>query len=65
MEVYRFRVQRKWYAYALRGDAENARQYFLNTGYPTSLVGEIEKSEEQDFQLKMNSTTYPTFTGRT
>lgn len=55
MEVYRFRVKKSWYAYALMCDAEDARKYFLDQGYPAVLVGQIEKSDERDFEFKMNS----------
>ena len=58
MEIYRFRVKKGWYAYALLGDATDARQYFLDNGYQPSVIGEIEKSEDGvDFEFKMNSIT--------
>lgn len=55
MTVYRFRVIKKWYAYALLKDAESARTYFLHSNYPLEMVSEIEQSDERDFQFKMNS----------
>jgi hypothetical protein len=56
MEVYRFRFMNKyWYAYALLCDAEDARKWLLDYGYHPTMVGPIEKSGEQDFELKMNS----------
>jgi hypothetical protein len=56
MEVYRFRfMKKKWYAYTSSKDAEQARQYLLNYGYHPSMIGPIEKSGEQDFELKMSA----------
>lgn len=52
MTIYRFRVLKKWYAYALRKDALAARAYFLSVNYPLEMVSEIEQSDERDFQFK-------------
>lgn len=58
MEIYRFRVYDKWYAYALPADAEDARKYFVSEGYPSEVISEIEKSEDGvDFEFKLNSIT--------
>lgn len=51
--IYRFRVLRQWYAYALPADAQAARSYFLENGYPASVVGAIEESSGADFQFKI------------
>ena len=56
MEIYRFKVIKNWYAFALRPDAEDARDYFLKSGYPPEMVGTIEKAQDgQDFEFKLNS----------
>lgn len=57
MEIYRFRVNDQWYAYALLADAKSARDYFIKQGYAPNTISEIEKSRDgQDFEFKMNST---------
>ncbi len=54
-ELYRFRVGRKWYAYLLEWQAVEARQYFLDYGYDPSIISEIEKSDERDFQYRIHT----------
>ena len=54
MIVYRFRCQKKWYAYALMSDAQSARDYFVNL-YGEAAVEQVEETEEKDFQFKLNS----------
>jgi hypothetical protein len=59
MEIYRFRVYKGWYAYVSLGDAQDARQYFLDEGHPPDAIGEVEKSEDGcDFEFKMNPLPY-------
>jgi hypothetical protein len=56
MEVYRFRfMKREWYAYTTLKDAEEAQRWLLKYGYHPSMIGPIEKSGEQDFNLKMSA----------
>ena len=45
----------EWYAYIFEWEAIEARQYFIDYGYSLSLISEIKKSDECDFQFKLNS----------
>lgn len=56
MEVYRFKVGKKQYAYALLKDAKDARDYFIDQGYPKEMITEIDHVDETPyFQFKMEN----------